>query len=97
MTITKTQNGSAVTLSIEGRLDTITSPDLEKELQGLSDSNELTIDCTKLDYISSAGLRVFLAAHKSYSSKGGMTVTNVQDSVLDVFDVTGFKEILNIK
>lgn len=97
MTINKTQNGSAVTLAIEGRLDTMTSPDLEKELQTITDSKELIIDCAKLDYISSAGLRVLLSAHKAFSAKDGMTVTNVQDAVLDVFDVTGFKEILNIK
>ena len=97
MTINKTQNGSAVTLVIEGRLDTMTSPDLEKELQTITDSKELIIDCAKLDYISSAGLRVLLSAHKAFSAKDGMTVTNVQDAVLDVFDVTGFKEILNIK
>ena len=97
MTVTKTQNASSVTLSVEGRLDTITSPDLEKEIASISDANDLTIDFAKLDYISSAGLRVLLSTHKNFAKKGGMTIINVNETVLDIFDVTGFKDILNIK
>ena len=97
MTVTKNQNGTSVTLSVEGRLDTITAPELEKEIQALADAMELTIDFAKLEYISSAGLRVLLSAHKVFAKKGGMTITNVNEQVLDIFDVTGFKDILNIK
>ena len=97
MTITKTQNGSSVTMNVEGRLDTTTAPELDKEITALADANELTIDFEKLDYISSAGLRVLLSAHKTFSKKGGMTITNVNEIVMDIFDVTGFKDILTIK
>ena len=97
MTITKNQNGTAVTLSVEGRLDTTTAPALEQEIQALTDATELTIDFAKLEYISSAGLRVLLSAHKAFAKKDGMTITNVNEQVLDLFDVTGFKDILNIK
>ncbi len=97
MTITKNQNGNACTLSIEGRIDTITAPDLEKEIQAVSGAESLVIDCAKMDYISSAGLRVLLGGHKAFAPKGGMTVTNVNDSVREIFEVTGFQEILNIK
>ncbi|MBP3772158.1 MAG: STAS domain-containing protein [Treponema sp.] len=97
MTVTKTQSGTEATLSIEGRLDTITAPELEKEITAVSDASSLVIDFSRLDYISSAGLRVLLSAHKAYARKGGLTITNVNDTVLDIFDVTGFKDILNIK
>ena len=97
MTVTKSQNGTAVTLAVAGRLDTITAPDLEKEIQSLGGAESLEIDCKALDYISSAGLRVLLSAHKAFAPKGGMTITNVSEMVLDIFDVTGFKDILSIK
>ena len=97
MTITKKQDASTVTLSVEGRLDTITSPDLEKEIASVADAEELIVDFSKLEYISSAGLRVLLSAHKSFVKKGGLTITNVNETVLEIFEVTGFKDILNIK
>jgi len=98
MNITKTQNGTALTIALEGRLDTTTAPDLEKELKdSLDGANALVLDFSKLDYISSAGLRVLLSAHKTMSRKGGMKVTNVNDIVREVFDVTGFIDILNIE
>ncbi len=97
MTITKKQNGNSVTLEIEGRLDTITAPDLEKEIQSAADAGELVMDCEKMEYISSAGLRVFLSAHKAFAKKSGMTVKNVRETVLDIFEVTGFRDILNIQ
>ena len=97
MTIAKQQNGSALTLALEGRLDTVTSPELEKELKAsLNGADSLILDFSKLDYISSAGLRVLLSAHKQMSTKGGMKVTNVNEIVREVFDVTGFADILNI-
>ena len=97
MTIEKKQNGTALTIELEGRLDTTTAPELEKELNGLNDVNELTLDFGKLEYISSAGLRVLLAAHKIMSRKGGMKVTNVNEIVNEVFEVTGFSDILTIE
>ena len=97
MTITKKQNGSALEIALEGRLDTMTSPELEAELnQSLAGADSLTFDFSKLEYISSAGLRVLLSAHKAMSSKGGMKVTHVNEIVEEVFEVTGFADILNI-
>lgn len=98
MTINKQQNGSALTLALEGRLDTVTSPELEKELKASLDGvDTLTLDFEKLEYISSAGLRVLLSAHKIMSAKGGMKVINVNEIVREVFDVTGFADILTIE
>ena len=98
MTINKSENGSAMTISLEGRLDTTTSPALEKELnEVLPKINELVFDFSKLEYISSAGLRVLLTAHKAMSRKGGMKVTNVNEIVQAVVDVTGFSDILIIE
>ena len=98
MQITKTLNGSALTISLEGRLDTTTAPELEKELKdSLDAATALTLDFSKLDYISSAGLRVLLSAHITMSKKGGMKVTNANEMVKEVFDVTGFADILDIE
>ena len=98
MTIAKKQNGNALEIALEGRLDTMTAPELEAELKGSLDAaNSLTLDFAKLDYISSAGLRVLLAAHKTMSGKGGMKVKNVNEVVREVFDVTGFADILTIE
>ena len=98
MKITKKQDGTQLTIALEGRLDTTTAPELEKELKdSLGGATELTLDFSKLDYISSAGLRVLLQAHKTMAGKGGMKVTNVNEIVGEVFDVTGFADILNIE
>ena len=98
MTITKNLNGSMLTVALEGRLDTTTAPELEQALkESMDGANELTMDFAKLDYISSAGLRVLLSAHKAMSKKGGMKVVNVNDVVSEVFDVTGFADILTIE
>ena len=98
MNIVKTQNGNALNIALEGRLDTTTAPELEQELKyDLNEVDQLTLDFSKLDYISSAGLRVLLSAHKVMSKKGGMKVTNVNEIVNEVFDVTGFVDILNIE
>ena len=97
MTIHKTANGNELTLALEGRLDTMTAPELEAELKAsLNGVDSLTLDFEKLDYISSAGLRVLLSAHKMMSGKGGMKVTHVNEIVAEVFDVTGFADVLNI-
>ena len=98
MTITKTQNANNLEIALEGRLDTTTAPDLEKELNAsLDDVDTLTLDFANLAYISSAGLRVLLSAHKAMSAKGGMKVVNVNEIVKEVFDVTGFADILTIE
>ena len=97
MTINRKQNGTALEIALEGRLDTTTAPELEKELGGLNDVTTLTLDFSKLEYISSAGLRVLLSAHKIMSRKGGMKVTHVNEIVNEVFEVTGFSDILTIE
>lgn len=98
MTIQKEQNGKDLKLAVEGRLDTLTAPELEAELgREMPGAETLTLDFSKLDYISSAGLRVLLAAHKTMSRKGGMKVIHVNEIVKEVFDVTGFSDILTVE
>ena len=98
MTINKTMNGKDLTIALEGRLDTMTAPELEAELnKTLGGVDSLVFDFAKLNYISSAGLRVLLSAHKALSAKGGMKLRNVNEVVQDVFDVTGFSDILDIE
>ena len=98
MTITKKQNGTALEIALEGRLDTMTAPELEAELnKSLGGADSLTMDFSKLEYISSAGLRVLLSAYKIMNAKDGMTVTHVNEIVQEVFEVTGFAEILTIE
>lgn len=97
MKINKSIENGQARYMVEGRLDTTTAPELEKALKDdMGSIDELTMDFSKLDYISSAGLRVLLSAHKEMSRKGGMKVTNVNEIVQEVFDVTGFSDILNI-
>ncbi len=98
MTISKQQNGSVLTIAVQGRLDTTTAPDLEKEIKtGLDGVTELIMDFEKLDYISSAGLRVLLSAQKQMSKQGSMKVIHVNELVMEVFEVTGFTDILTIE
>ena len=98
MDINKNVNGSAVTLEVAGRLDTTTAPQLEAELQGcMETAEELTLDFAKLDYISSAGLRVLLATQKVMGKKGGMKLRNVCAEIMEVFEITGFTDILTIE
>ena len=98
MTINKSQKDNTLCINLEGRLDTMTAPELEAELnQSLGSVKELIFDFSKLDYISSAGLRVLLSAHKTMSGKGGMKITHVNEIVQEVFDVTGFSDILTIE
>ena len=98
MTITKKQNGNELVISLEGRLDTMTAPELEAELnKDLNGVDSLVLDFDKLAYISSAGLRVLLSAHKTMASRGGMKLINVNDIVQEVFEVTGFADILTIE
>ena len=98
MTITKEKNGNAVLVALEGRLDTMTAPELEEELnRSMPEADTLTLDFSKLDYISSAGLRVLLSAHKTMSGKGGMKIIHVNEIVGEVFEITGFIDILTIE
>ena len=98
MTINKEVNGSKLNIALVGRLDTTTSPELEKELKAsMDDIQELVFDLTQLEYISSAGLRVLLAAQKTMNRQGSMIVCNVNETVMEVFEVTGFKDILTIE
>ena len=98
MIINKKKDGSALVIALEGRLDTTTAPELEAELKTCLDGiTDLTLDMTNLDYISSAGLRVLLTAHKAMMKRGQMKVTNASDIVREVFDVTGFSDILTIE
>ena len=98
MTIEKKINGASATLIVSGRLDTQTAPELEAELDSiLSGLKELTFDMTNLDYVSSAGLRVILKAQKAMNAQGSMKLTGVNDSIMEVFDITGFLDILTIE
>lgn len=98
MTIGTKKEGSALTIALEGRLDTVTSPELEKTLaDALSDVKELTFDLANLEYVSSAGLRVLLLAQKTMNAQGKMTVRNVGETVNEIFEVTGFSDILTIE
>ncbi len=98
MTIEKTENGSSVILKLAGRLDTTTAPELEKELEGLGDASELTLDFENLEYLSSAGLRVLLMAHKKMNARGGtFKVTRANSTIMEIFEITGFADILTIE
>lgn len=98
MQIEINRNGSSFTVGLEGRLDTTTSPQLEKELKPvLPEATELFFDFANLEYISSAGLRVLLAAQKVMNKQGTMTIRNVSSDIMEVFDITGFSDILTIE
>lgn len=86
------------TLALSGRLDTVTAPELEKELDAiLPEANELILDMEKLDYISSAGLRIILKIQKTLEHKGGLKLTHVPEAVREVFDITGFSDFLKVE
>ena len=90
-------NGKA-TFTLEGRLDTVTAPDLEKELKSSLDGiTELILDFEKLEYVSSAGLRVLLATQKVQSRQGEMKLIRVNETIMEIFEVTGFSDILTIE
>lgn len=98
MTINKSVSGGAVTLGLDGRLDTSTSPELEAVLgEVLPSATALTFDLSKLAYVSSSGLRVLLMAQKQMNKRGTMVVTGVNEIVMEVFEVTGFSDILTIE
>ena len=98
MNIEKKIEGTHVTIAPSGRLDTSTSPEFEAELkEALPGAEKLTIDLTDLEYISSAGLRVLLSAQKTMNEQGTMEVTGVNDIIQEIFEVTGFSDILTIR
>lgn len=98
MTINTTKNGNEVTLEVAGRLDTITAPELEKVIaEDISSSDALVLDFNKLEYISSAGLRVLLGAQKKMQKEGSMKLIGVCEEVMEVFEMTGFADILSIE
>ena len=98
MTIRKTLNENELTIALEGSLDTTTSPELEAELkESLDGVTSLIFDFADLEYISSAGLRVLLSARKTMSGQGSMKVTHVIDTIMEIFEVTGFTDIMTIE
>ena len=98
MNIVKTSEGTKLTFAIEGRFDTTTAPQLEEEVKGaLTGVTELVFDFSQFEYLSSAGLRVILAAQKIMNKQGRMVIHHVNETILEVFEVTGFCEILTIE
>ena len=98
LNITKSIDNNVADFALEGRLDTVTAPELEKELQASLDGvTELRLDFEKLDYISSAGLRVLLSAQKQMNAQGSMKLYHVNETIMEIFEVTGFSEILTIE
>ena len=98
MNIIRNKDGSKLTLALEGRLDTTTAPQLEGELkEALDGVTELNLDFEKLEYLSSAGLRVLLAAQKVMNKQGSMVIRHVNETIHEVFEVTGFIDILTIE
>ena len=98
MTINKTQNGTELTIALDGRLDTTTAPQLETEIKASLDGvTALTFDFDKLEYISSAGLRVLLSAQKIMNKQDSMKLSHVSETIMEIFEVTGFTDILTIE
>ena len=98
MEITKAASENKLTVCVSGRLDTTTAPELESSLQeSLDGVTDLTLDFTDLEYISSAGLRIILAVQKIMNKQGSMKIINANEMVMEIFEVTGFSEILNIE
>ena len=98
MTIETNKHGNALNLALGGRLDTTTAPELDETLKGsLEGVTDLTLDLAELEYLSSAGLRVLLSAQKRMSKQGTMTVKNVNETIMEIFEITGFAEILTIQ
>ena len=98
LNIEKKTNETALTVALNGRLDTTTAPELEKELKASLDGvTALTIDMAALEYISSAGLRVLLSAQKTMNKQGEMKVVHVNETIMEIFEVTGFSDILTVE
>ena len=98
MTINKKVNGTELTIELTGRLDTVTAPELEAVLKSsVNGMKQLIFDFASLEYVSSAGLRVLLSAQKVMNKQGIMVIRNVCETVMEVFDITGFCDILTIE
>lgn len=98
MTIEKVVNGEELVVCVEGRLDTMTSPEFEKELKpAMEGMSEVVLDFKDLEYISSAGLRVLLSAQKVMMRQGSLVIRNCSDEIMEIFEVTGFTDILTIE
>ena len=97
MKIEKKLNGNTLVFALDGRLDTTTAPELENEIGDLDGVEELIFDMEKLEYISSAGLRVILKAQKIMNEKGSMKLKNVGEGIMEVFEITGFSDFLTIE
>lgn len=97
MTINKTVNGNETTLAVEGRIDTTTAPQLEAEIDAIGDCTSLILNFAGVEYISSAGLRVLLKAQKLMNNQGKMVLKNVGEDIMEVFDITGFADLLTIE
>ena len=97
MTINTNLEDKKLTIALEGRLDTTTAPELEAELSKYTDVEEVVMDLKDLEYISSAGLRVLLGEQKRMNQQGKMIIKNVNDSIMEVFEITGFVDILTIE
>ena len=98
LNLTKQAENASVTIALEGRLDTTTAPQLEAALkEALPGTAELTLDFSKLEYISSAGLRVLLSAQKTMNRQGEMKLVHVSEVIMEIFEVTGFVDILNVQ
>jgi anti-sigma B factor antagonist len=98
MTINKTKEGEKLTITLEGRLDTTTAPQLEEEVkESISGVTDLVFDLKDIAYVSSAGLRVLLSAQKIMNRQGNMVIRNANEEVMEIFEVTGFVDILNIE
>ena len=98
MTIEKVINEKELTLKAEGRLDTVTAPMLEKEIkENIEGIEKLVLDFAALTYLSSAGLRVLLQAQKTMNKQGEMIVKNVNETIMEIFDITGFTDVLTIE
>lgn len=98
MTIDKQLNGSELTIALTGRLDTTTAPELENAIkENIADITNLVMDFAGLEYLSSAGLRVILSAQKTMNKQGEMVIRNVNETINEVFEITGFIDILTIE
>ena len=98
MTITKTKEGGTLTVALEGRMDAVSAPELDEALKAEFDNiDELVFDLSALEYTSSAGLRVLLSAQKAMNKKGGMVIRNVRPEIMEIFDMVGFSDLLNIE
>ena len=98
MTIETKKNNETLTMAVAGRLDTSTAPQLEKVVdEEVKDIQQLVMDFANLEYVSSAGLRVILRAQKKMNMLGSMKICNVNETIMEVFEITGFADILNIE